>query len=115
MSLSLQYDTGLFSKGLHNNKHKPTLSYNWKNAIFDLYYPFLYHMFIFMLLLTYMMVSFMTVQEDFIGFFTHKQPGNPSYKMSKSRFFQVEFLCSVTLNLTFTLKYVILVTLAFVS
>ena len=47
MSLSLQYDTGLFSKGSHNNKHKPTLSYNWKNAIFDLDYPFLYHMLIF--------------------------------------------------------------------
>ena len=41
--------------------------------------------------------------------------GNPSYKMSKTRFFQVGFLCSVTLNLTFTFKYVILLTLAFVS
>ena len=33
------------------------------------------------------MVSFMTVQEDFIGFFTDKQPGNPSYKMSKLNFY----------------------------
>ena len=63
-------------------------------------------MFIYLLLLTFMMVSFLTVQVDFIGLFTHNNPGNLSNQMSKIRFFfQVEFLCSVTLNLTFTFKY----------
>ena len=65
-------------------------------------------MFIYLLLLTFIMVSFLTVQVDFIGFFlpTNK-PGNLSNQMSKIRvFFQVDFLFSVTLNLTFTFKYV---------
>ena len=62
-----------------------------------------------------MMVSFMTVQEDFKGFFTDKQPGKSELQNQLNLFFQVEFLCSVTLNLTFTFKYVILLTLAFVS
>ena len=62
-----------------------------------------------------MMVSFMTVQEDFIGFFTHKQPGQSELQNEQNPFFQVEFLCSATLNLTFTFKYVILSALALVS
>ena len=62
-----------------------------------------------------MMVSFMTVQEDFIGFFTHKQPGKSELQNEQIPFFQDEFLCSVTLNLTFTFKYLIFLTLAFVS
>ena len=70
----------------------------------------------FLLLLTYMMVSFMTVQEDFIGvFFTPKQPEQSELQNEQNSFFQVDFLCSVTLNLTFTFKYVILLPLAFVS
>ena len=63
----------------------------------------------------YMMVSFMTVQEDLIRFFTQKQPGKSELQNEQIPFFQVEFLCSVILNLTFTFKYVILLTLAFVS
>ena len=63
-------------------------------------------MLIFLLLLTYMMVSFMTVQVDSMGVLPTNNPSNPSYKMSKIRFFQVDILCSVTLNLTFTFKYV---------
>ena len=62
-----------------------------------------------------MIVSFMTVQEDFIGFFTYKQPKKSELQNEQNLFFQVDFLCSVTLNLTFTFKYVILLTLAFVS
>ena len=57
----------------------------------------------------------MTLQEHFIGFFTHKQPGQSELQNEQNPFFQVEFLCSETLNLTFTFKYVILLTLAFVS
>ena len=60
----------------------------------------------FLLLLTYIMVSFMTVQVDVIGFFTHKQPRQSKLQKKRNRIFQVEFLCSVTLNLTFTFKYV---------
>ena len=64
-------------------------------------------MFIYFLLLTFIMVSFLTVQVDFIGFLPTKNPGNLSNQMSIIRvFFQVEFLCSVTLNLTFTFEYV---------
>ena len=48
-------------------------------------------------------------------FFTHKQPGQSELQNEQNPFFQVEFLCSVTLNLTFTFKFVILLTLAFVS
>ena len=69
MALSLQYDTGFFRRAyitISLNPHYLTIE---KNAIFDLDHPFLYHMLIVLLLLTYMMVSFMTVQEDFIGFF----------------------------------------------
>ena len=63
-----------------------------------------------------MMVSFMTVQEDFIGvFLPTNKPGQSELQNEQNSFFQVEFLCSVTLNLTFTFKYVILLTLAFVS
>ena len=63
-------------------------------------------MFIFLLLLTLIMGSFMTVQVDFICFFTHKQPVQSELQNERNPFFQVEFLCSVTLNLTFTCKYV---------
>ena len=48
----------------------------------------------------------MTVQVDFIGSFTHKQPGQSELQNERNLFFQVDFLCSVTLNLTFTFKYV---------
>ena len=64
-------------------------------------------MFIYLLLLTFIMVSFLTVQVDFIGLFTHKQPRQSDRPNEQNPFFfQVEFLCSVTLNLTFTFKYV---------
>ena len=66
----------------------------------------IYLFFFFLLLLIYIMASFMTVHVDFIEFLPKNNPGNLSFKMSKIRFFQVEFLCSVTLNLTFTFKYV---------
>ena len=59
--------------------------------IFDLDYPFLYYMFIFLLLLTYIMVSFMTVQVDFIKFLPTNNPGNPSYKISEIVFFKLNF------------------------
>ena len=63
-----------------------------KTAFFELDYRFLYHMFIFLLLLTYIIVSFMTVQVDFIGvFLPTNNLGNPSNKMSEIGFFNLNF------------------------
>ena len=54
-----------------------------------------------------MMLSFMTLQVDFIGVFTHKQPGQSELQNEQNPFFfKLNFLCSVTLNMTFIFKYV---------
>ena len=106
MALSLQYDTGFFQRAYITISITPHyLTIKKLLSLTLTIHSYIICLF-FLLLLTYMMVFFMTVQVDFIGFSPTNNPGNPSFKMSKIRFFKLIFLCSVTLNLTFTFKYV---------
>ena len=91
MTLPLQYDTVFFQRAyitISINPHYLTIKKLQSLTLTIHSYTICLF---FLLLLTYMMVSFMTVQVDFIGFLPTNNPGNLSYKMSKIRFFKLIF------------------------
>ena len=83
MALSLQYDTVCFQRAYITTSINPHyLTIEKLLSLTLTIHSYIICLF-FLLLLTYMMVSFKTVQVDFIGFLPTNNPGNPSYKMSE--------------------------------